>query len=139
MSHYTKLNIQAQQKFEFELFAALKEHFGDAGVESHDKAASLKSWTGADSGLQANLIVRKSAQSKKAGHEVLSNDLGYLRNSTGGYDVHADEAGFPVKDQHLVAQYYARNVTTKQMRQQGYNVRESELPNGEIRLHCSKY
>jgi hypothetical protein len=77
MSHYAKLSIQAQQKFEAELLAAVKDHFGADGVEFHEQKTDLLSWNRTKSGLKANIIVRRPMQERKAGHALAVNDLGY--------------------------------------------------------------
>lgn len=139
MSHYAKLNIQAQQRYEAELVAALKEHFGAAGVEAHDTAKNLKDWQGHDTKLKAEIIIRKATLSEKLGRQVLANDLGYARNKDEGYDVHADEAGFPKEHQDLVAQYYAEKVAAKKLKAQGYAVSRRVLSSGQIQLTAQRY
>jgi hypothetical protein len=135
MSHYVKMSIQAQQRYEAELVAALKKHFGENHVESHgEKKADLLSWNGSKSGLKANIIIRRKAQEAKAGHALAVNDLGYERNKDGGYDVHLDADGFPTAHQNLIAQDYATRVATKQLKAKGYSVKQAELTTGEIRL-----
>ena len=140
MSHYVRLNIQAQQRFEAELVAALVQHFGEGKVESHgDKKVDLLSYTGQKSGLKGNIVVSKAAQGEKLGRYVLVNDLGYERNKAGGYDVHVDMDGFPQADQNLVAQFYAEKVATKQLQEKGYQVQRALLPTGEIELTAQRY
>lgn len=139
MSHYTKLSIQAQQKFESELLASLKKHFGETKVEMHEKKASLKTYAGADSGLKANIIVRKQAQGEKLGRYMAVNDLGYERNTQGGYDVHADLDGYSTETQNLIAKDYAERVATKQLKAKGYTVKRKELTTGEVQLVAQRY
>jgi hypothetical protein len=140
MSHYTKMSIQAQQKYEAELLAALKGHFGDTNVEHHtDKKAELRMWNGGHSGLKANLVVRRKGQEAKVGHALAVNDLGYERNNEGGYDLHVDVDGFPVEDQNKVAQAYAASVATKQLKAKGYSVKSTALPTGEVRLVAQRF
>lgn len=140
MSHYMQLIIQAQQKFEAELVAALKQHFGESEVEySASSKIPLKHWDGRPSKLKAEIVVRKDSLGKKAGRAVLCNDLGYERDASGGYTVHADVAGFPLADQNLVAQFYAEKVTTKKMKAKGYNVKRAQLDDGRIELTLQKY
>lgn len=139
MSHYTRLNIQAQQKYEAELIAALEQHFGEGKVESHEKPVALKDWQGSSTAEKAEIVIRKKTLSEKMHRDVLANDLGYRRNKEEGYDVIADEAGFPKAHQDIVAQYYAEKVTAKKMRANGYSVARKELANGQIQLTCQKY
>lgn len=140
MSHYTKLGIRAQQKYEAELVQALKQHFGADGVEvSGDSKIPLKMWNGSDARLKANLVIRKETLGRKLGHYVAANDLGYERNTDGGYDVHADETAFPKEHQNLVAKYYAELVATKRLKAQGFMVKRAELRTGEIELTATKY
>ena len=140
MSHYVKLNIQAQQKFEAELVAALVQHFGEGKVESHgDKKVDLLNYAGQKSNLKGNIVVRKAAQGEKLGRYVASNDLGYERNKEGGYDVHVDMDGFPKEHQNLVAQYYAEKVATSQLQAKGYQVQRQLLKTGEIELTAQRY
>jgi hypothetical protein len=139
MSHYARLNIQAQQKYEAELIAALQEHFGETGVEAHDTAKGLKDWQGNATKERAEIIVRKDTLSKKLGRQVLANDLGYKRNNSEGYDVIADEAGFPKAHQDLVAQYYAEKVAAKKLKAQGYAVQRQVLSSGQIQLTAQRY
>jgi hypothetical protein len=140
MSHYVKLSIQAQQRFEAELVAALVQHFGEGKVESHgDKKVDLLNYSGQKSGLKGNIVVRKATQGEKLGRYVLVNDLGYERNTKGGYDVHVDMDGFPQADQNLVAQFYAEKVATKQLQEKGYQVQRALLPTGEIELTAQRY
>jgi len=140
MSHYTKMSIAAQQKYEAELISALKNHFGEKAVEScGDKKQKLKDWQGQDTSMKANIIIRKKDLGKKIGRSVLANDLGYERNKDGGYDVHVDAAGFPQSDQDLVAKFYADKVATKQLKAQGYQVKRAELATGEVELVGTRY
>jgi hypothetical protein len=139
MSHYARLNIQAQQKYEAELVAALGEHFGAAGVEVHDTAKGLKDWQGQSTKEKAEIIIRKDTLSQKLGRTVLANDLGYKRNNDEGYDVIADEAGFPKAHQDLVAQYYAEKVASKKLKAQGYAVARKVLSSGQIQLTAQRY
>lgn len=141
MSHYTQLSIKAQQKYETELVAALKQHFGENGVEySAASKIPLKHWDGRTSKLKAEIVVRKNTLGRKAGHEVLCNDLGYERDNEGGYTVHADIAGFPLNDQNLISKYYAEKVTAKKMKARGYNIAErAQLEDGRIELTLRRY
>jgi hypothetical protein len=139
VSHYTKLNIQAQQKYEAELISALEQLVGEGKVETSERPITLKDWQGQSTSLKAEIVVRKKTLGELAGRDVLANDLGYARNNTEGYDVHCDEAGFSKVNQNLVAQYYAEKVTAKKMRANGYSVARKELANGQIQLTCQKY
>ena len=140
MSHYVKLSIQAQQRFEAELVAALVQHFGEGKVESHgDKKVDLLNYAGQKSNLKANIVVRKAAQGEKLGRYVASNDLGYERNAQGGYDVHVDMDGFPLEHQHLVAQYYSERAIARNAEETGYQVAEREAVNGEVHLTLQRY
>lgn len=141
MSHYTKMSISAQQEYEGELIAALKQHFGEKEVEVHDKKASLQMWEGSPSGLNANLIVRRKNLSKKLGHDVLSNDLGYERDNAGGYTVHADEAGFPKESADAVALAYSEKLAERVFVQNmGYSAAErTVLPNGDVEVVYESY
>lgn len=139
MSHYTKMSISAQQEYEAELVAALKKHFGE-DVETHgDTKVPLMTWDRRDSGLKANIVVRKKTLAQKKGYEVLSNDLGYERNKEGGYNVHADEAGFDTLSQNAVASYYAQELTEKRLKSQGYSVAARKtLEDGRVQVQFSR-
>lgn len=134
MSHYTKASIVAQQKYEAQLLTALNEYFGQAGVETHDSKAVLRTWNGEDSGLKANIIIRKKNLGRKLGREVLANDLGYERDATGGYDVHVDETAFPKAAQDQVSQRYAELVAMSRLKAQGYKVKSAKLEDGRVQL-----
>jgi Protein of unknown function (DUF1257) len=141
MSHYARLSIQAQQKFEAELVASLQEHFGTNGVEVHEQKADLLTYMKEKSGLKANIIVRQATQGKKFGGRMLAvNDLGYERNTKGTYDLHVDEDGFNSEAQSAVIMSYAEKVAKKQMLTRGYGVaKRATLPTGEVQLTLQRY
>lgn len=144
MSHYAEIKVNFDQKYEKELVAALEEHFGEGGVEVHDNAASLKLWDGRSSNVdvgygkagKCNLIIRRETQSKKAGHNVLSNDAGYERTDDGKYKAYIDAAGFNDTLQGLVAQSYALRVSEKKLKAEGYVTKRVSQENGIVRLEA---
>lgn len=139
MSHYAKMSIQAQQKFESHLVDALAEHFGEGTVEVHEDKKYLNDWHGRKTTTKANLIVRKDTLTKKLGYAALGNDLGYERNSAGGYDVHVDTATCPEEHLNLIAMNYAERVSKSQMKLKGFSVKREQLSTGEIALTCQKF
>lgn len=144
MSHYTEIKVNFDQKFEKELVAALEEHFGEGGVEVHEDGVMPKLWNGQsaarDSGFgtakKCHLIVTRETQSKKAGHNVLSNDAGYERTSDGKYKAYIDAAGFSDALQGKVSQSYALRVAEKKLKAEGYTVKRVPQDNGTIRLEA---
>lgn len=144
MSHYTEIKVNFDQKFEKELISALEEQFGEGGVEVHNEAASLKLWNGQgttqDTGYgkanKCHLIIRRETQSKKAGHNVLSNDAGYERTEDGKYKVYLDAAGFGQNLQDKVTQSYTLKVAEKKLKAEGYIVKRVPQENGTIRLEA---
>lgn len=147
MSHYTEIKVDFDQKYEKELIEALREQFGEDGVEVHKEPVGLKLYNGTsalgNTGLgktnKCHLIIRQDAQSKKAGHRVLSNDAGYERTDDGKYRAFIDAAGFSTQLQGLVAQSYAVRVSEKKLKAEGYMTKRVLKEDGTIRLEARIY
>lgn len=147
MSHYTEIKVNFDQKYEKELIAALEEHFGEGNVEVHDDAKVLKLWNGVSSAQntdwgktdKCNLVITRATQSKKVGHDVLSNDAGYARTEDGKYKAFIDAAGFNKGLQGLVSQSYALKVSEKKLKAEGYMTKRVVKADGTIRLEARIY
>jgi hypothetical protein len=148
MSHYAKLAVNFKQSHEKELVDSLIKVFGQ--VEVHDKPQDLELYTGKSATENqenhadpCNIIVRRKALAKRLERPegyMPFNDLGYRRNSAGGYDVFIDAAGVKKADIGVIAQDYALRVAQKQLQQNGYTVRRQlELPDGSIRLEMAAF
>lgn len=147
MSHYTTMKVNFKESNEKDLIAALKEHFGEDGVEIHDTPEEMKIWDGTSAlaknhyGMapKCHIIIRKDTLCKKLGSRVLTNDLGYIRDGNGGYECHLDPVGFPVKDQGLVSQSYTSKVAERKLKAQGYTLKRERTKDGKIRLTATRY
>ena len=139
MSHSTTMEVNMKVSNETDLIASLKAHFGEDSVEIHTKPTTLNTYYDKPSDLKAHIIVRRKFLSKKIGHNVLSNDLGYTRQDDGTYKMTVDDAGFSVKDRNKVAQDYTERVSVRKMKAQGFMTKKTMLPNGHVKLTCERY
>lgn len=146
MSHYASIEIKALVNNETQLVEALKEYFGEDGVEVHNEPAALAMWDGTDATTNKNsfgnapkchIIVRRATQAK-AGGGSLVNDLGFLRKADGTYELYIDESGWPTDKRQKVFQNYASLVATKKLKAQGYIVKK-EIIKDNIKLTAIKF
>ena len=136
MSHYTEMSVETKVAHEEEFIEALRATFEE--VEIYEDPQVLNMYHGGKSNLKANIIIRKKAQGKALGRNVLSNDLGFERSGD-GYKCHADEAGYPKSLQDKVNSEYAERVAMKQLKKQGYMVKRTTLEDGRVKLTASKW
>jgi len=147
MSHVTEMSCDVNPKYIDDFIKALKEHFGEDGVEVDlTTPISMKRYNNrtlhSDDGSfgsapKCNIVVRKETQCKKLGRNALVNDLGYTVKD-GKLTGYVDVAGFSKENQDLVMQNYATFVAIKPLKLQGYAVKETRK-NGLVTLKASKY
>lgn len=154
MSHYAELKVQFFTKNESELVSALKEVYGEEGVEIHAEPTDLHLWNGARAtGLtqysgnvqdvpKCHLIVRRKSLEKALGTSTLTNDLGFHREQTGKFSVYADEVGYPLSTQNRVNQLYSAAVAERELRKlksEGYTLQRLTESDGTIRIEATAY
>jgi len=144
MSHYTKMEVNYQQKYETELLLAIEEVLG-AKPEVHDKPVELLNYFGektstktaeADRADKCHIVLRR-------GNGVLkdrpTNDVGWKRTEEGGYEAFLDDKGVTAAEAGKVSQMYAVAVAEKQTKLKGYSVSKKTLSDGRIQLTAVKY
>lgn len=144
MSHYTKLAVNYQEKYEPELLLAIEKTL-DAKPEVHEEPVELYNYWGEQTSRKTDAterserchIVVRRGQGKLEGRAT--NDCGWRRNGQGGYDAFIDEAGIHAKEQGEISQLYSAAVAEKQMKSMGYTVQRKQLENGHVQLVASKY
>lgn len=146
MSHFTEMEVSYDQKNEKDLIASLEEQFGKGNVEVHEDGAALFGYQG-DNRLQkpvsspdyapaCHLIIRR----KHIGSA--SNDIGYRRLENGKYAAYIsdyDKGVFTKDKQNTVTQNYGVFVAERNLKKQGWIVKQSKLDNGTIRLTATSY
>lgn len=146
MSHVTEMEADVDPKKINDFIEALKEHFGEDGVEVHlDKPVILKSWQDDDltkggsygKAPACHIVVRQAIQTRKAGRQLLVNDLGYCIKD-GKVVGYVDVAGFTKADQDNVIMDYAGKVTVKQLKKQNYSVKAVK-ENGVVKIKAGRY
>lgn len=146
MSHVTEMSVDVDPKKINEFVDALKEYFGEDGVEvSLDDPIQLKSWQGGNldsrsawgAAPKCHIVVRKATQERKVGHDLAVNDLGY-HIKDGKVTGYVDTQGFSRVNQDNVVMDYASRVAAKQLKKQGYTVKTVK-ENGVVKLKASKY
>lgn len=114
MSKYVVLNVEFNDKDC--LKGALKE-VGYTEIEEHTEAQSLYGFQGDERAEKANIIIRR----KHVGGA--SNDVGFLKNAKGGYDMVISEYDkHNVKLMKELHQQYAAMKVKKQFKTMGYTV-----------------
>ena len=135
MSHAVKMEVDFKQSQEHALVCALEVLVGEGNVEVHETPVNLKTYSGtvAEDLPKCHIVIRK----KHLGRYVA--DAGYVRDSKGGYEAYLDkDYYFKAPKMDKISQEYAANVTTKNLKAQGYLIKRTET-NGKIRILASKY
>lgn len=146
MSHFTEMKVECLQKQESCFIQALEEIFGKGSVEISETGAGLYGYhgdlrtelatTNPNYAPPCHLIIRR----KNIGSA--SNDIGFRRNINGTYDAYVSDYDksqtYNTAKQNKMMQHYSSNVTIKQLKTQGYQVKKS-ITNGNIVLIGSKF
>lgn len=146
MSHFTEMKVECQQSQESCLVQALEEIFGVGTVEVHEEPVGLYGYGG---DLRSSLSKSNSNYAPPC-HLVIrrkhvggaSNDVGFRKNDNGTYDAYIsdyDKGGnFNKAKMDKMMQHYSSNVTVKQLKKQGYNIKKT-VENGNVILIGSKF